>query len=99
MNPLYGELRSKLSAVRSRSAAVASRIATAEGLLAQELLRNSRIAASESSLAELTRDYEVNRDLYQDLLKRRENARVSMNLDSEQRGLSFRIQELSLIHI
>lgn len=93
MNPLYGELRSKLSAVRSRSAAVASRITTADGLLEQELLRNRHIAASESSLAELTRDYEVNRDLYQDLLKRRENARVSMNLDSEQRGLSFRIQE------
>jgi len=93
MNPLYGELRSKLSEARSRSAAVASRISTGESLLAQELDRSSRIAASESSLAELTRDYEVNRDLYQDLLKRRENARVSMNLDAEHRGLSFRIQE------
>ena len=93
MNPLYGELRSKLSAVRSRGAAIAARITTAEGLLARELLRNQHIAASESSLSELTRDYEVNRDLYQDLLKRRENARVSMNLDSEQQGLSFRIQE------
>lgn len=93
LNPLYGELRSKLSEARSRSAASTSRIATAETLLAQELERSRRIAASESTLAELTRDYEVNRDLYQDLLKRRENARVSMNLDAEQRGLSFRIQE------
>lgn len=93
LNPLYGELRSKLSEARSRSAAVASRVATGEALLQQELDRSKRIAASESSLAELTRDYEVNRDLYQDLLKRRENARVSMNLDAEQRGLSFRIQE------
>jgi len=93
MNPLYGELRSKLSEARSRSAAVASRVSTGERLLSEELARSGRIAASESSLAELTRDYEVNRDLYQDLLKRRENARVSMNLDAEQRGLSFRIQE------
>jgi len=93
INPLYTELRSKLSEARSRSAAVTSRISTAEGLLQQEMERNRRIAASESTLAELTRDYEVNRDLYQDLLKRRENARVSMNLDAEQRGLSFRIQE------
>src|SRR5690606_37829446 len=84
LNPLYGELRSKLSEARSRSAAVASRVATGEALLQQELDRSKRIAASESSLAELTRDYEVNRDLYQDLLKRRENARVSMNLDAEQ---------------
>jgi uncharacterized protein involved in exopolysaccharide biosynthesis len=93
LNPLYGEIKSKLSDARSRSAAATSRIATAETLLAQELDRSRRIAASESTLAELTRDYEVNRDLYQDLLKRRENARVSMNLDAEKRGLSFRIQE------
>lgn len=92
-NPLYGELKSKLAEASSRSAAARSRIATAEAMLAQELQRSSRIAASESTLAELTRDYEVNRDLYQDLLKRRENARVSMNLDAERRGLSFRIQE------
>lgn len=93
LNPLYGELRSRLSESRSRSAAVASRITTGEDLLAREFERSRRIAASESQLAELTRDYEVNRDLYQDLLKRRENARVSMNLDAERRGLSFRIQE------
>lgn len=92
-NPLYGELKSKLADVGSRSAAAMSRIATGETMLAQEIERSGRIAASESSLAELTRDYEVNRDLYQDLLKRRENARVSMNLDAERRGLSFRIQE------
>jgi polysaccharide chain length determinant protein (PEP-CTERM system associated) len=92
-NPLYGELKSKLAQAQRRTAATASRIATAEGMLANELSRSSGIAASESALAELTRDYEVNRDLYQDLLKRRENARVSMNLDAERRGLSFRIQE------
>ncbi|PKM16916.1 MAG: hypothetical protein CVV12_01125 [Gammaproteobacteria bacterium HGW-Gammaproteobacteria-2] len=92
-NPLYGELKSKLADISSRSAAAISRIAAGEAMLAQEIERSGRIAASESSLAELTRDYEVNRDLYQDLLKRRENARVSMNLDAERRGLSFRIQE------
>lgn len=92
-NPLYGELRSKLAGIASRRAAVESMIATAQVMLANEIARSGRIAASESSLSELTRDYEVNRDLYQDLLKRRENARVSMNLDAERRGLSFRIQE------
>jgi len=92
-NPLYGELRSKLAEARRRSGATAARISSAEQMLASEMTRSNRIASSESTLAELTRDYEVNRDLYQDLLKRRENARVSMNLDAEQRGLSFRIQE------
>jgi protein tyrosine kinase modulator len=92
-NPLYAELRSKQAEASRRSASTAARVATADQMLAEELGRSGRIASSESALAELTRDYEVNRDLYQDLLKRRENARVSMNLDAEQRGLSFRIQE------
>lgn len=92
-NPLYGELKSKLAENRRQAAAVSSRIATSQALLDQELARSRHIAASESTLAELSRDYEVNRDLYQDLLKRRENARVSMSLDAEQRGLSFRVQE------
>lgn len=92
-NPLYTELRSRLAAAQRRTSATASRIQMAENMLSDELDRSLRIASSESALAELTRDYEVNRDLYQDLLRRRENARVSMNLDAERRGLSFRIQE------
>lgn len=92
-NPLYAELRSKLADAQRRTAATNSRITTLQSMLNDELSRSSAIASSESALAELTRDYEVNRDLYQDLLKRRENARVSMNLDAERRGLSFRIQE------
>ncbi|HET8898357.1 MAG TPA: GNVR domain-containing protein, partial [Rhodanobacteraceae bacterium] len=67
------------------------------GLLANEMERSKRIANSENALSELTRDYEVNRDVYQDLLKRRENARVSMNLDKEHRGLSFRIQDPAVL--
>jgi polysaccharide chain length determinant protein (PEP-CTERM system associated) len=96
-NPLYGELKSKLADVRRASAATSARIAAAQAMLADEIGRSQRIDASENKLAELTRDYEVNRDLYQDLLKRRENARVSMNLDAEQRGLTFRIQEPAVV--
>ena len=92
-NPLHAELRSRFAEASRSSSATAARVSTAQGLLEQELARSGRIASSESALAELTRDYEVNRDLYQDLLRRRENARVSMNLDAERRGLSFRIQE------
>ena len=92
-NPLYAELKSKLAEAQRRTAAMSSRVAIEGSMLGEELKRSSAIDASEGALAELTRDYEVNRDLYQDLLKRRENARVSMNLDAEHRGLSFRIQE------
>ena len=92
-NPLNLELRSKLAEVRRNVASAQSRMSASESLLQTELDRSRRIADSANVLSELQRDYEVNRDIYQDLLKRRENARVSMNLDAEHRGLTFDIQE------
>jgi polysaccharide chain length determinant protein (PEP-CTERM system associated) len=92
MNPVYQQMRLQLAAVRSDAAASAARVAASEAMLQSELERSKRIANSENVTAELTRDYTVNRDVYQDLLKRRENARVSMNLDAEQRGLTFLVQ-------
>ncbi len=96
-NPLYQTLKAQLANLRQEMAATRSRMNSNETMLNDELDRSRRIAASESALAELTRDYEVNRDIYQDLLKRRENARVSMVLDEEQRGLTFRIQDPAIL--
>ena len=96
-NPLYQELKLRLGELRREIAATRSRMSSSEGMLRDELDRSRRIAASEGALAELTRDYEVNRDIYQDLLRRRENARVSMVLDQEQRGLTFRIQDPAIL--
>ncbi len=96
-NPLYQTLKGQLANLRQEMAGTRSRMTSSESMLNDELDRSRRIAASESALAELTRDYEVNRDIYQDLLKRRENARVSMVLDQEQRGLTFRIQDPAIL--
>jgi capsular polysaccharide biosynthesis protein len=52
-----------------------------------------RIQANKAQYAELTRDMEVNQQIYNDLLKRREKARVSMHLDLEGQGLNYRIHE------
>jgi polysaccharide chain length determinant protein (PEP-CTERM system associated) len=92
MNPLYQQLKIQLAAAEGDAAAASARISASQSMLAGELERSKRIGNSENVTAELTRDYDVNRDVYQDLLKRRENARVSMNLDAEQRGLTFLIQ-------
>ncbi len=91
-NPLYGQLKSQLSSVRADVAATSARMSASESMLQSEMDRSNRIANSENMTSELTRDYNVNRDVYQDLLKRRENARVSMNLDAKQQGLTFLIQ-------
>lgn len=92
-NPGSGGDRGRLTEARSRSIGSASRIATGNSLLSQELARLNRVAALGSELANLTRNYEVNRTLYADLLERRENARLSMNLDARRGGLNFRVQE------
>ena len=96
-NPLYAQLRSQLSAIRADIAATSARMGASESMLQSELERSNRIANSENVTSELTRDYNVNRDVYQDLLKRRENARVSMNLDAKQQGLTFLIQNPAMM--
>ncbi len=47
----------------------------------------------EAEVAELNRDYQVNQTMYQDLLAQRENARVSMNMDLKNQGMTIRIQD------
>ncbi len=92
-NPLYQQLRQQLSDTRTEIATLETRVRITNGFLTEALERSVRITDSEAELAELMRDYEVNRTLYSDLLRRRENARVSMSLDQEGQGLSFKIQE------
>jgi polysaccharide chain length determinant protein (PEP-CTERM system associated) len=96
-NPLYQQMKSQLSALQADIAASNARMNASESMLNAELDRAKRIAGSENVTAELTRDYDVNRDVYQDLLKRRENARVSMNLDATQQGLTFVVQDPAVL--
>lgn len=93
MNPVYEQLRTQLAEVRRQGAAAASRVATAQALLRAEYERSRRIMESGSETTALTRAHDVNQEMYEDLLKRRENARVSMNLDADGRSLGFQIQE------
>lgn len=93
MNPVYQQLRTQLAEVRRQGAASASRLATAQALLREELERSRRILGSEGDVTALTRAHDVNKEMYEDLLKRRENARVSMSLDADGRSLGFQIQE------
>ncbi|MFK7956121.1 MAG: XrtA system polysaccharide chain length determinant [Lysobacterales bacterium] len=93
INPLYGELRSQLAAAETDKVTMEARLLELRELLGKEVGRTQRIASAEASLLELTRDYDVNRSIYQDLQRRRENARVSMNLDQEDQGVIMKIQE------
>ena len=93
LNPLYQQLRSQLSEIRTRVDTLRARLEESERQLEREIARGQQVHEGEAVLAELTRDYEVNKEIYQDLLRRRENARVSMQMDERNHGLALRVEE------
>src|SRR5690606_7411847 len=93
MNPIYQELRTQVARTEAQIDTVRARERSLQALLEQEHARMARIQTTKATLAELTRDNDVNREIYNDLLKRRERARVSMRLDVEGQGLSHKVHE------
>jgi len=92
-NPLYEELRIQLSVAEIDVKAQTQRLNSLEKLLEREKIRAQKVAANEASLSELTRDYDVTKNVYEEMLERKENARLSMVLDIEGQGVSFQIHE------
>src|SRR6267143_1205585 len=92
-NPVYQQLRRELSQNQLTIDALKARVAEAKRLLQEEVNRGKGLHSGDARLAELTRDHQINRDIYQDLLYRRERARVSINMDSDRQGSNFKILE------
>ncbi|MGK0498676.1 MAG: polysaccharide chain length determinant protein (PEP-CTERM system associated) [Oceanicoccus sp.] len=92
-NPLYNTLRTRLSETEISLGSQQKRLESLERLLLREHERAGRVASKEAEMAELTRDYDVTRDIYEEMLGRKEKARLSMTLDVEGQGVSFKIQE------
>jgi polysaccharide chain length determinant protein (PEP-CTERM system associated) len=92
-NPLYEELRKQLQAADVDLRGQKRRMQSLIHLQEQEYERAQRIAANQAELSELTRDYNVTQSVYDEMLQRKENARLSMSLDMEGQGINYRIQE------
>jgi polysaccharide chain length determinant protein (PEP-CTERM system associated) len=92
-NPLYQQLRRELSQTQTQIDLLTVRIAELNDQMKAELRRGRDVRGSEAQLAEVSRDYQVNNTIYQDLLRRRESALLSMNLDRERQGLQFKTQD------
>lgn len=92
-NPVYDELRSALAASQVERDSVQRRLNSLNQRLNEARERLKRIVARNAELTELTRDYDVTKDLYEDLLARKEQARLSMTLDIEGQGLNYKIQQ------
>jgi polysaccharide chain length determinant protein (PEP-CTERM system associated) len=92
-SPIYQQLRRELSQAQVTVESLKARIAESQRLLREESQRGQGLRSGDARLADLTRDTQLNREIYQDLLRRRERARVSMSLDNDRQGLTFSIQE------
>ncbi|MDO3722593.1 Wzz/FepE/Etk N-terminal domain-containing protein [Marinobacter sp. chi1] len=92
-NPVYENLKIHLSDSTTQLTVQKNRLASLERLLEDGYERSERVAENEAELAELTRDYDVTREVYEDMLQRREAARLSMTLDVQGEGVSYKIQE------
>lgn len=92
-NPVYEQLKLKLSDAQTRLEVQRNRLTSLERLLDEAFERSERVAENQAELSELTRDYNVTKNVYEDMLERREKARLSMTLDVQGEGVSYRIQE------
>lgn len=92
-NPLYEEIRKQLAAADLELKTERRRMESLNHLLDEEKQRAERVAANKAEFSELTRDYDVIRKNYEEMLQKKETARLSMTLDQEGQGLSYRIQE------
>lgn len=96
-SPLFQTLRTQLSEAKTQVETLAGRLTEIRSMLQQEMEMSKRLHSGEKVITELTRDYQVNREIYQDLLRRRENARVSMDLNKSQQDQTFKIQEPAFV--
>jgi len=92
-SPMMQQLSVSLSDAESRVAALRARVGEYQARVTT--LRNQSQTAPEveAQLVQLNRDYNVNRENYQQLLQRREQAKLSGDLSSATDMLTFRVVE------
>jgi polysaccharide chain length determinant protein (PEP-CTERM system associated) len=79
-----------LSEAEARVAALQARVSEHTARVARLRAQSSQAPEIEAQLAQLNRDYQVNRENYQKLVERRESAKLSGDLTSATDMLSFR---------
>lgn len=92
-SPMMQQLTVSLSDAESRVAALRARVSEYSNRVAT--LSSQRVTAPEieAQLVQLNRDYDINRENYQKLVERREQAKLSGELSSATDMLTFRVVE------
>jgi len=92
-SPMMQQLSVSLSDAESRVAALRARVGEYQARLTTLRSQSQTAPEIEAQLVQLNRDYTVNRENYQQLLQRREQAKLSGDLSSATDMLTFRVVE------
>lgn len=88
---VYQGMRSLLAETRAQAAALQARVEEYENRVEELESRVNQIPDVEAQLTQLNRDYEVIRRQHQQMLERRESARLSEDLQRNAGDVSFRV--------
>lgn len=90
-SPMLQQLNVELSQADAHVASMRARVDEYAARAARLRAQSTEAPAVEAQLAQLNRDYQVNKDNYQKLVERRESARLSGDLSSATDMLNFRV--------
>lgn len=88
---LFEELRKQVSIAEVDLIAQRRRMTSLKSLLEDEYRKADVVTENQAELADLTRDYEVTKEVYEEMLSRKENAELSMAITREGQGLTYKI--------
>jgi len=91
MNPVYQSMKISLSQADAELAEVRGQISAQEQAIGGLRSRMDAIPQVEAELAQLNRDYQVNKAQYDQLLQRLESARISQRADQSTGDVKFRV--------
>ncbi len=90
-NPVYQQLKVALAQEEANVASLQARLAEYEKRRAELQEQVNTVPQVEAGLAALNRDYEINRKKHDELVGRRESARLSQQADQTNQDIRFRI--------
>jgi len=93
LNPVYQSMRISLSQAETELAELRGQISTQQQVATALRGRLDAIPEVEADLLRLTRDYEVNKRQYDELLQRLDSARISEQADQNTEDVKFRVIE------
>jgi uncharacterized protein involved in exopolysaccharide biosynthesis len=90
-NPFYKEMESQLTATEFEIKRLKDEEPKIKAKIAEFQMRVENAPARELAMANLTRDYQNNRERYQSLLRKSQEAQQAENLERRQKGEQFKV--------